>query len=178
MFEYHYQLSQDHFLQGMERYRLQDTCSWFRFLVKGFCFLVVVPLMLIFLAGFLYYAIQLRPQGLSFLGFFLLILRLFVLLLAGPKVDYWFMMRGWKKSALYNQPITVTLTPEGLQTRTITNYSETPWSAFTKVSRVPDGFLIFHGKEHFHWLPDLSLSGGSLAGVELLLKQSVLKFQS
>jgi len=101
----------------------------------------------------------------------LLFIVFLVLLLIGPKLDLWVMMRRFRKSPFYENNVNYVISKNGIKMESENCKSELSWNAFTNICRFSDGFLIFSGPQAFHWLPDSSLISGSLEDAELLFRK-------
>jgi len=99
-----------------------------------------------------------------------------VLLLLGPRIDYWLAKRRLRKSPFYHQRVTVSLDQSGFQESTELSLGKMDWRAFTRAIRLRDGFLLFSGPKPSHWLPDSALSEGNVAEAQQLIQQKVASY--
>lgn len=161
----HYRLNitEDYLVECHQRYRAQSPNRIWLMPLKAIGFLGLVVLF----AGGIYakvYSMSAVP------GFFLL------LLLAGPRFDYWFMKRRFRRSPFCGNVSEIELSEAGYKSESNSGKAEIPWRTFTSGRRLPDGFLLFTGPSQFHWWPDSALTEGNVADVEGLLRKSVVAF--
>lgn len=79
-------------------------------------------------------------------------------LLFSRKIDYFLLKRNLKKSPYRYDEAVLTFNDEGVYTKSKIVDMKLSWSAFTKVSVVDDGVLLFQGPKQYNWLPDKSIS--------------------
>ena len=162
---YNYQLSQTYLLQGIKRYRQQKFKRFLRVSVKTFCFVGLALLTAVSLSG----------QSFILSGIFGGIL---LLLLTGPRIDYWLLLRKFKRSPLYNNIVISTLSTQGYHCECELSKVELSWRMFSTAYRMQDGFLIFDTQQQYYWWPDSALKEGSVDEVEQLLKQFIPHYKS
>ena len=92
-----------------------------------------------------------------------------LLLLMGPRFDYWLFCRRFRKSPFYNLEVEITLTGEGVRITTSLSDSTMTWHGLTSFRRTPKGFVLYAGKLESIWLPDHSLREGTVEDVNGLL---------
>ena len=165
MAQYHYEFSQAYVLQSIARYRDQLPKRLLRLTLKGVCFL---GLTLLVVLGLLAKAVLVS----GLFAFFVL------LLLLGPRIDYWLLLRRFRKSPFYNNAVVTTLAENSYKCECETAKVELSWRTFTKGYRMRDGFLIFDIYKQFHWWPDSALKEGSVAEVEQLLQKSLPNYSA
>ena len=162
---YCYQFSETYILQVIKRYRQQTFKRFLRLSVKVFCFVGLALLTIV----------SLFAQSFILTGIFVGCL---LLLLTGPRLDYWLMLRKFRKSSFYNSTVISTLSPQGYQCESELFKLELSWRTFSKAYRMQDGFLIFDTQKQYYWFPDSALEEGSIAEVEQLLKQVLPHYRS
>ena len=161
--EYRFRFSEQHLVTTVTRFRQQARSRLWQLPVKMLCFIGMSVLF-----AFSLYNLILMPS---------VVLGVLIALLAlGPRLDYWFMKRRFRRSPFYNNEMHISLTPNGYAASSTYSRVEVAWGALTKARRFPDGFLVFSGPQVCYWWPDTSLTGGTVAEVENLLKQHVAEY--
>jgi hypothetical protein len=108
-----------------------------------------------------------------------LVLAVFLLLLLqGPRIDYFLLTRRLRKSPFYGDELKIIVSQEGVAVDTQRSQTSLKWSAFTRARRFASGFLLFTGPTAFHWWPDSALAEGTLTEVTSLLRQNVPSYES
>jgi hypothetical protein len=162
MNEYRVSYNEEYVLSSVERYRRQrHVYPWF-IAVKVVCALGLAMLIAIIIYGALASPGKSGPPVL--IAFVLAIFLL--LLIQGPRIDYFFLKRRLRKSPFYGDE----LTPRSQTTLR--------WSAFTRARRFPSGFLLFTGPTVFHWWPDSARTQGTAEDVTCILRQNVAAYES
>ena len=154
--EYRFQLSEEHVLTALLRYRQQ---VWWRRPFIGRKWLLAVPIgVLIVLSAVKGLVIAAGVFG-SIGG----------ALLLGWPIDRWIIRKRFRKSPFHNDLTHVSVSEAGVHVVGRDRDSRTGWPSFTKGRRFKDGLLLFHGPQVFHWLPDSAVSdvAGILASQEL-----------
>ncbi len=136
--------SSDHLIEALSRYRSQHTLrkvfGWIRGLI-GLAFLVLALLDLLS-----------PPYKL-----FAILLPLAILLFVPHKIDNFLMRRRLRASPHNGELLTITISSSGLKAVSELQDVHFSWKALTAAVDFPDGILIFHGKQMFHWIPYNSL---------------------
>jgi hypothetical protein len=150
-------------VQSLEQFRATKFRQAGRMLIKAICFLGLSALLAV--------CIYVKVYPLA--GAFAFVI---VLLLIGPRFDYWFYKRSLRKSPFFNQDVQFRIHKDGVNIQTQISDSELSWQAFTKYLRNKNGFLIFSGRTELYWLPDSALNEGTISDVETLLNQHITKY--
>jgi len=161
--QYRIRCTEDYLVESYQRYRAQSPNRYSLIPLKVIGFLGLALLLAIGV-GAKVYTMALLP------GFFLL------LLLAGPRFDYWLMKRRFRRSPFYGNLAVIDLSEAGYKSESEGGKAEMPWRTFTNGRRLHDGFLLFTGPSQFHWWPDSALTEGTVTEVERLLRSSVAAF--
>lgn len=161
--QYRICLTEDYLVECAQRYRTQSPNRIWVLPLKAIGFLG--------LAGLTVVGISAKSFSMAAIpGFFLL------LLLAGPRFDYWLMKRRFRRSPFRDDVLLVDLSEAGYKSEANSGKAEIPWRTFTKGRRFDDGFLLFIGQSQFHWWPDSALIEGSASDVDKLLRMSEVSF--
>lgn len=174
MNEYCVSYNEEYILSSIERYRRQrQVYPWF-IAVK-----IVCALGLALLIGIIVYGAIASPGKSWPLVLIALVLGVFLLLLVqGPRIDYFFLKRRLRKSPFYGDELKILISQEGVAVNTPRSQTSLKWSAFTRARRLASGFLLFTEPTVFHWWPDSALAQGTLAEVTTLLRQNVAAYES
>jgi hypothetical protein len=95
--------------------------------------------------------------------------------LLSTKVDSYLIRRQFRQSPFYNSMLQISVQPSGFVSIDPLSRVELSWSAFTRVTRFTDGFLVYSGTQ-FWWWPDAALSAGSVAEVSDILRAEIAQF--
>jgi hypothetical protein len=163
MAEYSFRFTEQHLVTTASRLRQQARSRFWRSPLKLICFIGLGGL-------FVLCAYNLIVMPSVVFGVFL------VLLAAGPRLDYWVMKWRFRSSPFYNSDIHVSVTSKGYVATDTKSRVELAWSAFTKATRFPDGFLVLSGPHLSFWWPDAGLTSGSISEVESLLRGNVAEY--
>jgi hypothetical protein len=161
--EYRYTYTADLMIEGLRRYRQRHHQRYWLPWLKSIGFVG----MMVFVAFSIY--ARLWFPGLVF-SFFL------VLLLSGPRLDYFLLRRRHRKSPFFNSNVVVQVSESGCIVADANSRSELSWSLFTGGHRFHEGILVLHGPQQFQWWPDACLTAGSIQEVDALLRAKVPKF--
>ena len=161
--EYRYKYAADLMIEGLRRYRRRHHQRYWLPWLKGVSFVGLV----VFVAFSIY--ARLWFPGFVF-AFFL------VLLLSGPRLDFFILRRRHRKSPFFNSNVVVQLSESGCIVADANSRSELSWSLFTGGHRFDDGFLVLHGPQQFQWWPDVCLTAGSIQEVDAMLRSRVQAF--
>ena len=101
---------------------------------------------------------------------------LFVLIFA-RRIDEWLACRRLRKSPYLGQQHQMEFSVEGIKTATPVATSQATWAIFTGGKRVRDGFLLKQGSQMFNWLPDSSLTTGTVEEAGTLFQTHVAGYQ-
>jgi len=173
MNEYSVSYDENYILSSIDRYRRQrHVYPWF-IAVKLLCGLGLALLLGIIIWGVMSASGQMNPLLIiaAVIGGFLL------LLLQGPRIDYFFLKRGLKKSPLYGENTRIEVDDSGVSVSTSKTKAILQWSAFTKARRLDAGFLIFTDPNAFQWWPDTALVSGTVDEVDRLLQAKVVAYE-
>lgn len=173
MNEYRVIIDEKHVIELLSRFREQRiTDQWFT-VVKTICAAGLVALMAIVL----YAAFFLPNKGTSGLILIALVPAFFLfLLLLGPRIDYFFLKRGMKKSPHYGNEAQITVTDSGVSVQTPISHTTLSWSVFTQARRLAHGYLLFSGPSDIYWWPDSALTAGTPDAVALMLRANVTSY--
>jgi hypothetical protein len=163
MAEYAFQYSEQHLVTSASRYR-QHVLT--RFWLSPFKLVGFVGLAALLVFGL--YNSLVVPSAIFAAALVLLIL--------GPRIDYWVMKRRFRRSPFYNSDVRILVTPDGIVSSDAISRVELAWSAFTKARRFPDGLLVVLGQAQFYWLPDSALHTGTVSEVENLLRLNIARY--
>jgi len=169
MNEYSVSYDENYVLSSIDRYRRQrHVYPWF-IAVKVLCGLGMALLLGIITWGAMPAAGQLVPLLVTatVIAVFLL------LLLQGPRIDYFFLKRRLKKSPLYGENTRIEVDDSGVSVSTSKTQTILQWSAFSKARRLDAGFLVFMEPTSFYWWPDAALVSGTVDEVDRLLRAKV-----
>lgn len=174
MNEYCISYTEEYILSSVERYRRQrQVYPWF-IAVKIIC-----ALGLALLIGIIAYGVLAWPGNSGPLIFIALALTVFFLLLVqGPRIDYFFLKRRLRRSPFYGDELKILVSREGIVVNTPRSQASLKWSVFTRARRLASGFLLFTEPTAFHWWPDSALAHGTLEEVTDLLRQNVVAYES
>ena len=161
--EYRYTYTADLMIEGLQRYRQRHHQRLWMPWLRGVSFVGLVALIAVSMYG------RALFPGLVFTLFLLL-------LLAGPRLDYYLMRRRHRKSPFFNSDVTVQLSDDGCVVADANSRSNLSWPLFTGGHRFQDGFLVLHGPQQFQWWPDNCLSVGSVSEIDTLLRSKVSIF--
>jgi hypothetical protein len=153
MNEYRVSYDEKYVVSSIECYRRQrHVYPWF-IAVKFVCGLGLATLLGIVVHGVITTVGQTAPLVVvaTTLCSFLL------LLVLGPRIDYFFLKRQLKKSPFCGDEIRIEVSDEGVAVNTARSQTALQWSAFTKARRLNSGFLLFTGPTQFYWWPDAAL---------------------
>lgn len=158
--EYRFRCSEEFLVEGFKRYRRQHVQRFWLRPLKVVGSLGLGALLAIFI-----YSKLVLPSLL--IAFFLLLLAI------GPRPDYWFIRRRFRKSPFYNSDVVIRLSERGYLGQDANSRTELSWRVFTKGYRFADGFLLLSGPQQFHWWPDAALAVGRISEVEAMVRQHV-----
>jgi hypothetical protein len=147
-------------VETMERNRRHGLTRFARYGVKAICFLgmaLIVGLLLWVRLYWLAALMCLFPAA----------------MLMGPRFDYWFAKRRFRKSPFYLQKVKVSLDASGFEVATEISTAKLDWRAFTRGIRLADGFLLFTEPKTPQWLPDRALCEGEVSEAQALLRREV-----
>ena len=173
MNEYRVSYDENYVLRSIERYRRQrHVYPWF-IAVKIVCALGLAALISVVIYGAMSSPSKSGPLMLIglVLGFFLL------LLVQGPRIDYFFLKRKLRRSPFYGDELKIRVSAEGVAVNAPKAETSLKWSAFTRARRLAAGFLLFTEPTVFHWWPDSALTQGTPAEVESLLRQHLVAYE-
>jgi hypothetical protein len=145
-------------IETLSRHREQHKMRAWILGIKALCFLGLMGLLLLILL------VAINPtRGASRGVIVLAVIPAFfmLLLLLGPRIDYFFLKRRFKRSPFYGCEARVTVTELGVMVETHKSQLSLSWSAFTKAKRLRDGFLLTSEPGMIFWWPDSSLEVGS-----------------
>jgi hypothetical protein len=92
-----------------------------------------------------------------------------------PVTQRWELRRKMVKSPMYGQDLSIQLDERGFgMTETVSGTLD--WSAFTKASRVSDGFLLTTSQTTW-WLPDAELVECTADDVQKLIRANVREYK-
>jgi hypothetical protein len=148
-------LSEGFAIESLRRYRAQSFGRLGRWSLKAICYVGLSVLLVIFIYAKIYI--------ISAIFAFLI-----VLVLLGPKFDYWWIGRQFRKSPFHMEVLRIQINDEGYREVTSIGSAEYGWAALTNLVRFKDGYLLFITAQVFRWLPDLSIVEGSIDDVRCL----------
>lgn len=173
MNEYSVSYDENYILSSIDRYRRQrHVYPWF-IAVKILCGLGMAALLGIIIWG----AMPVAGRFVPLLVITIVITVFLLLLLQGPRIDYFFLKRRLKKSPLYGDSMRIEVSDSGVSVSTSKTQAILQWSAFTKARRLGGGFLIFTDPDSFHWWPDAALVSGTVDEVDRLLQAKIVAYE-
>lgn len=174
MNEYRVTYNEDYVLSSLDRYRRQKRVyPWF-ILTKVICALGLALLLAIIIYG----VVSTSGQAAPLILIAVVISTFLVLLLQGPRLDYFFVKRRLRKSSFYGDDIRFGVSDSGVCISTPKSESALQWSAFTKATRLGGGILVFSAPTVFYWWPDEALSTGTVDEVKELAKANIRNYES
>jgi hypothetical protein len=169
MNEYRVSYDEDYVLSSVERYRRQrQVYPWF-VAVKVICALGLAALISIIIYG----ALSTTGKSAPLILIALVLVVFLLLLVQGPRIDYFFLKRRLRKSPFYGDELNIRVSSEGVAVNAPKSEMSLKWSAFTRARRFASGFLLFTEPTSFLWWPDSALMQGTPAEVGSLLRQNV-----
>lgn len=163
MAKFSFRATEEHMVLGLERFRAARRVPLYLLPIKSLCFLGIGALLVLALVN--------KVWGPACVFALLLIL-----LLLGPKIDYWCFKRRLRKSPFYRSEVEVVLSEEGCIVTDRSSRVELKWNFFNKAVRFSDGFLMFIGSHQFYWWPTASLVSGIEDEVDDLLKRKLQSY--
>ena len=161
MIEYRISADEEFYLQGFKRFRSSKK------LRHLFTFIKAIGLLFFALVIWVLFSKQEYGVVSLAIGFSLLIV-------FGHKIDEYMLKRNVRNSPHGNEELVVSFSEEGFHAESETTDMKLKWSAFTKLIRIEDGFLLFQGPKFYNWLPDKSLSDATqLEAMRKLLEKNV-----
>lgn len=175
MSQYHFKYDEDYVLSFAWQYRKQLKVRHWITAVRVLCFagLVTLAALIVFLAIRQPSGSRAGPLSLSILPLFFM-----VLLGLGPRIDHFFAIRRFRKSPFYGCSVRVDIKDDGIGAATDATRGFWNWKAYTAAKRLPEGFLLFSGRDVTGWLPHGALVAGTMAEVEAKLRSSIKTFES
>ncbi len=170
MNQYRVQFDELYIIASLSKYRRQRKLfPWFM-AVKIVCFLGLAAILVIIV----YAAINhVGPNTAYSMLVSLIPTSFIVLLILGPRLDYFFLKRRLKKSPFYGGTMQISVKDAGVFVDTPKSQSSLSWSAFTAAKRLAYGFILHLGPSRIYWLPDKALVVGTISDVERLLRGNV-----
>jgi hypothetical protein len=154
-------LTDDHIVETYAQHRTQQRALlWLAWPMKIICALGLLALLALGVYGKIYVLI-----GLS--AFFL------PLLAIGPRFDYWYMRRRWRRHPQFNESLRFEAADSGLSFFTQKSSGIIQWSAYTSAVARPRGVLLYATKWEYYWLPDSAIAEGSAAEMRALLRSKL-----
>jgi hypothetical protein len=98
------------------------------------------------------------------------------LLLAGPRLDYFLFKRRLRKSPYYGSEMLISVSEDGIASKTPLSQGAVAWPAMTRATRLSDGFLLESGPGVLYWWPDSALVAGSISDVTRLLRANISSY--
>ncbi len=170
MNQYRVSFDESYMIAGLSRYRRQrKVFPWF-IAVKVVCTLCLSALLAIIVGAVV---TQTGSNATPLLWISVVLATFIVLLLLGPRLDYFFIKRRLKKSPFYGGEMKIAVRDAGVSIDTQQSQTSMAWSAFTAAKRVTGGFLLHSDPSQFYWLPDEALMVGAPADVERLLRENI-----
>lgn len=148
----------DFYREGFIAYRNSKKTRWVRVSLKVAC-----TISMLFLAGVMIYF---GPKAYIFSALFLF---LAFTLTVSHKADLWLFSRRIRRTPFYKDRCTVVVDGSGIRAKGSSSSGEFPWSSITDYVRKERGFVLFMGPSMYYWLPDNSLTFGSVKDVEALI---------
>ena len=154
-------LTDDHLVETYAQHRTQQRALlWLAWPIKIICALGLLALLALGVYAKIYALI-------GFSAFFLL------LLAVGPRFDYWYMRRRWRRHPQFNDSLQFEAADSGLSYVTPKSSGTIQWSAYTSAVARPLGVLLYVTKWDYYWLPDKAITEGSAAEMRDLLRSKL-----
>ena len=154
-------LTDDHIVETYAQHRTQQRALlWLAWPLKIICALGLLALLALGVYAKIYVVI-----GVS--AFFLL------LLAVGPRIDYWYVRRRWRRHPQFNETLRFDAEDSGLSYVTPKSSGTIQWSAYTSAVARPRGVLLYATKWDYYWLPDNAITEGSAAEIRDLLRSKL-----
>jgi hypothetical protein len=161
MVEFQIEMTEQHYIATVDRIRRIHPSRLWNPYVRGIAAIGLFGLCLIGAFNGLYVVT-------AALAFWL------VLLAMGPRFDYWFMVRRFRRSPFYLNRMQIHFDERGYAATSDNGEGKLPWKVFTRVHRFDDGFLALTGPMFGYWWPDAALVEGSVAQLQTLIKTNVI----
>jgi hypothetical protein len=154
-------LSEEHVVETYAQHRTQQKALlWLAWPMKVICALGLLGLLALGVFAKIYFLV-------GFAAFFL------ALLAVGPRFDYWYMRRRWKRHPQFNELLRIEVSDSGMSFVTPRSTGTARWDVYTKAVARPAGVLLYSGNWDYYWLPDKAIAQGTAVEVRELLRTKV-----
>jgi hypothetical protein len=154
-------LTDDHIVETYAQHRTQQkSLFWLAWPLKAICALGLLALLALGVFAKIYMLI-------AFAAFLLL------LLAVGPRFDYWYMRRHWRRHPQFNEQLRIEVADSGISFATPKSSGTAQWNNYTKAVARPEGVLLYSASWDYYWLPDNAIVEGSAVAARDLLRTKV-----
>jgi hypothetical protein len=151
-------LTDDHVVESYAQHRAQQKALlWLAWPLKALCAAGLLGLLAVGVFAEVYVLI-----GVS--AFFLL------LLAVGPRFDYWWTRRRWRRHPQFNELLRIEVTDSDISFATAKSSATVQWSAFAKAVARPRGVLLYSSSWEYYWLPDEAITVGTSSEIRDTLR--------
>jgi hypothetical protein len=144
---YAIRISEDYVVEALARHRSCQKSRWFRRPVKILCGVGLVALA----AVCLYARLVLLAVFFAFL---------IVLLLMGPRLDYFIVRWRWRRAPQNNAELKVEVSEQHLASSDQNSSATANWPAYNRAVEFSSGVLLYTAPWHYLWLPDIAIVAG------------------
>jgi hypothetical protein len=151
-------LTDDHIVETYAQHRTQQRALlWLAWPLKVLCALGLLALLAVGVFAEVVFLI-------GFSSFFLL------LLIVGPRFDYWLVRYRWKRHPQHNELLRVEAADSGISFVTPKSSGTAQWGVYPKAVARPSGVLLYSSRWEYFWLPDTAIVEGSAEEIRALLE--------
>jgi len=149
-------------VESLKKHNARAKSRWLRWPLKTVCALGMLALIALGVAVKSYVIVAFAATMLA-------------LLAAGPRLDYFFVRRRYRKHAQYGLDVTVDLSEESARFTSRDSNSELRWASFVSTLEFSDGLMLYLAPWHYVWLPDSDIRAGDSHEARALVKSKIAK---